>query len=97
MKTNSKCTRSYLLMLHAERTATRCGISPVPGFGTENVPKIGPAFLKDIYFRRFFSTSLLCTTRLPGIRSQGILYHIENFLERMHTHRTEIKTNQIRA
>ena len=73
-KDEFKVQPSYLLMLHAKRTATRCGISLVPRFGTENVPKIGPGFLKAICFRRFFSTSLLCTTRLPGIRSQGILY-----------------------
>ena len=59
MKTNLKRNPSHLLMLHTKRTATRCGTSLVPGFGTETVPKIGPAFWKAICFRRFFSTSLL--------------------------------------
>ena len=54
-----RCVKPWRMMLHRMmRNLTRRGTSLVPGFGTENVPKIEVAFWKAFLFRNLFVVEL---------------------------------------
>ena len=54
-----RCVKPWRTMLHRMmRNLTRRGTSLVPGFGTENVPKIELAFWKAFLFRNLFVVEL---------------------------------------
>ena len=54
-----RCVKPWPAMLHEMmKNLTRRGTSLVPGFGTENVPKIEVAFWKAFLFRNLFVVEL---------------------------------------
>ena len=54
-----RCVKPWRTMLHRMmKNLTRRGTSLVPGFGTENVPKIEVAFWKAFLFRNLFVVEL---------------------------------------